>query len=403
MSKLVNYRARLRAGVALPLAAVAALAAGGLSTALAKGVSYEVLYNFAGSPNDGALPDANLMKDKTGNLYGTTVRGGSANYGTVFEVTTGGTETVLYSFQYGSDGYYPDPGTPIEDGAGNLYGTCQDGGAYGHGTVFKLAPNGTETALYSFGSFGTDGVTPFAGLIADAKGNLYSTTENGGADGWGTVFELAPDGTETVLYSFAGYPSDGAYPYSSPIRIGGNLYGVTTGGGAGNSGTVFELVKGKKGAWTEKVLYSFTGGADGAGPTSDLIHDSAGSLYGTATSGGANGYGDVFKLAPDDTFTVLYSFQGGSDGENPSSAPRLAKNGNLYGTTYYGGANGGYGTVYELAPDGTETVLHAFAGPPNDGAFPNGAGHLTDIGGYLYGTTFSGGANSVGTVFRIKP
>ncbi|HEX4079839.1 MAG TPA: choice-of-anchor tandem repeat GloVer-containing protein [Rhizomicrobium sp.] len=403
MSKLANYRARRRAGMVLPLAAVAALAAGGLSTALAKGASYEVLYNFAG---DGEIPYDNLKRSNSGHLYGTTLEGGGTGCGgngcgTVFKITKSGAETVLYSFEGSGNCGFPGRGTLINDSAGNLYGMTILGGAGCEGSVFELAPDGTETVLHSFGGGLGDGAYPEAGLTADSKGNLYGTTQEAGAHDVGTVFEVALDGTETLLHSFAGPPNDGAYPRADLLTIGGNIYSTTYQGGANNDGTVFELVKGKKGAWTEKVLHSFAG-ADGMGPWADLTKDSAGNVYGTAIGGGANGYGDVFKLAPDGTFTVLYSFQGSGDGEYPYSAVLMAKNGDLYGTT--GGTQQApyFGTVFQLAPDGTETVLHAFAGSPNDGSCALGAGPLTEIGGYLYGTTYEGGSSNLGIAFRIK-
>ena len=385
---------------ALTLAMSAGLIVGAAPAALAKGASYEVLYSFAGQPNDGADPRANLIEDSAGNLYGTTFYGGTANDGTVFELAQNGAETVLYSFASLADGTNPGGGRLLRDSAGNLYGTTFNGGtAAGEGgTVFKLAPDGTKTTLYSFcPSDCADGYEPETGLIADRKGDLYGTTVFGGTSGWGTVFEVEPDGTETVLHSFTG--TDGADPQSDLIRIGGNLYGTTYQGGTDDNGTVFELVKGKKGAWTINVLHSFTGGTDGGNPAGDLTADSAGNVYGTAEIGGTHGSGNVFKLAPDGTETVLYSFTGGSDGGFPTSS-LLMKKGNLYGTTG-GGGTSGLGTVFELASDGTETVLHSFAGG-SDGEFPGSASPLVESKGYLYGTTASGGAGGSGTAFKVK-
>ena len=235
---------------------VALILANSQSTSAA--TSETVLYSFAGSPSDGANPLAGLIADRAGNLYGTTGFGGSSDFGVVFKLAPNGTETVLHFFAGGpSDGRTPFfSGGLIVDPAGNLYGTTFGGGASDFGVVFMLAPNGTETMLHSFAGSPTDGASPQAGLIIDGAGNLYGTTANGGASDFGVVFKLAPNGTETVLHSFAGGPSDGA------------------------------------------------------GPVAGLIADSAGNLYGTTSGGGASGFGVVFKLAPDGTYTVLHTFAG---------------------------------------------------------------------------------------------
>ena len=186
---------------------------------------------------------AGLLQDASGNLYGTTFAGGTNGYGTVFKVTPAGVETVLYSFSGGTDGQYPQAGL-IQDASGNLYGTTYGidlyGGTNSNGTVFKVTPSGVGTVLYSFGT-GTDGNYPYAGLIQDASGNLYGTTTGGGANNKGTVFKVTPAGVETVLHSF-GTGTDGRYPYAGLIQdTSGNLYGTTHGGGTNNIGTVFKI------------------------------------------------------------------------------------------------------------------------------------------------------------------
>ncbi|MGH6887704.1 MAG: choice-of-anchor tandem repeat GloVer-containing protein [Rhizomicrobium sp.] len=415
MSKLANHRARLLAGAMLPLAAAAALAAGSASPALANGHSFEVVYSFAGG-NDGVEPFSNLIKDQAGNLYGTTQIGGrdcsGLGCGTIFEIAPDGTETVLYAFSdRRKDGNFPDGGL-LEDSAGNFYGTTVGGGTHGLGTVFRLAPDGTNTTLHSFNL--KAGYWPRASLIADGEGNLYGTTSLGGdtqgcnsGSGCGVLFELAPDGTETVLHKFTG-GSDGALPLSGLLRIAGNFYGTTQYGGGGactgttsGCGIVFELAKGKGHSWTEKVLYAFQGGTDGFNPIGTLIADSAGNLYGTTAQGGnsgcVDGCGTVFKLAPDGTETVLYAFPGGDGGAAPVAGVIVDK-GNLYGTTEEGGASND-GTVFSLAPDGTLTTLHSFAG--SDGEYP-GRGALLEVGPYLYGTTVDGGSAGDGVVFRVR-
>ncbi len=381
------------------LCAVLALAAGGSALAAP---SETVLHSFSG--NDGAQPIAGLIADGNGNLYGTAAKGGATGNGVVFKLAPGGTYTVLYSFTGGSDGRYPQSGL-IADSSGNLYGTTQFGGATGKGAVFKVTPGGTETVLYSFCRLPgcTDGAYPQAGLVADSSGNLYGTTPFGGAANDGVVFKLSSGGTETVLYSFLG-GGDGAFPGSSLIADGsGNLYGTTAAGGASNNGVIFKLTPGG----FETVLHSFKG-SDGAGPFASPIADGSGNLYGTTAAGGApgcggSGCGVVFKLAPDGTYAVLYSFTGGSDGANPAFGLIADGGGNLYGTTPSGGAPGcgtsGCGVVFKLTPGGTETVLYTFTGL-GDGAFP--ASDLTaDSSGNLFGTTFAGGTSGDGTVFEL--
>ena len=317
---------------------------------------------------------------------------------------------TLHKFkQTGVGGYSPNGGL-IFDAAGNLFGTTEYGGAHGYGTVFELTPNGdgswTESVLHSFNY--SDGEVPFAGLIFDAAGNLYGTTAGGGAYDAGTVFQLTPNGdgswTESVLHSFNG--KDGRQPLSSLIfDAGGNLYGATYSGGAFGDGTVFQLTPNGDGSWTESVLHSFNGG-DGREPLSSLIFDAVGNLYGTTYTGGAYGWGTVFKLTPNGdgswTESVLHSFNH-RDGAFPYSSLTFDAAGNLYGTT----ASGGYfgvGTVFKLKPNGdgswTESRLHSFN--VTDGYAPV-AGLIFDAAGNLYGTTQYGGTYNYGVVFRLRP
>jgi uncharacterized repeat protein (TIGR03803 family) len=201
-----------------------------------------VLHSFAAGSGDGAFPQGGLIEGSDGNFYGTTVGGGAFSQGTVFMVTPGGAETVLYSFgRYAGDGAHPNAGL-IEASDGNFYSTATFGGASGNGAVFKVTPGGAESVLYSF-TGGSDGGFPLSGLITDARGNLYGTTSRGGASGKGTVFKITPGGAETVLHSFGGYAGDGTNPYLAALVADskGNLYGTTTAGGASNLGTVFEL------------------------------------------------------------------------------------------------------------------------------------------------------------------
>ena len=353
----------------------------------------KVIHTFGWT--DGAYPRGGLIHGPRGVMYGTTENGGSSWMGTIFEISPKGVETVLYNFTGGADGGLPPAGL-VHDKEWNLYGTTQIGGAYSSGTVFELTSTGTYQVLYSFQG-GTDGATPVGGLVLDPKGNLYGTTYVGGANSRGTVFEITPSGTETVLYSFTG-GADGGDPYTSLIRDAkGNLYGTALLGGAYGHGAVFEITK--KGV--EKTLYSFAGGTtDGQGPAATLLLDSTGNLYGTTIYGGSTGNGTVFELTPAGVETILYSFAGGNDGAYPYSNLVRDKQGNFYGTTYQGGAEGD-GTVYELTPGGTETVLYTFTGG-NDGGDPFD-GLLRTGNGTLYGTAYTGGASSDGVVFKLIP
>jgi uncharacterized repeat protein (TIGR03803 family) len=412
-----------------------------------------VLYTFTGLA-DGLLPEAGLIRDGEGNLYGTTVYGGddsgcsvfgNPGCGVVFKLDRSGAETVLYTFTGGAD--ETNPSGLIRDDDGNLYGVSGIFGAGPVGTVFKLAPPAqtgdawTHTVLYTFCSQPncTDGQVPFAGPIRDAAGNLYGTTYGGGEGcsgygGCGVVYKLDRKGNETVLYSFcpAGYGNctDGAYPEAGLTQdAAGNLYGTTSSGGA-NQGTVFKLAPPAQqgGVWTETVLYSFTGGTDGGQPQASVILDAAGNLYGTTLVGGDSscnavfgpGCGVVFKLAPPAqlsgawTETVLHAFTEGTDGGTPYAGVIQDAAGNLYGTTWFGGLAGPpcdsfCGVVFKLDTSGNETVLYSFTGTA-DGAEPL-AGVIEDAAGNLYGTASGGGNQGAfcqgeggcGVVFKLAP
>jgi uncharacterized repeat protein (TIGR03803 family) len=312
-----------------------------------------IVYSFAGPP-DGGNPAGNLVRDSAGNIFGATVWGGVSNSGTVFKVDATGQESILYSFLGGTtDGANPEGGV-IEDSAGNLYGTTAGGGSflgcanYGCGIVFKLDANGKQTMLYSFTgdtqNGGIDGANPWSTLLRDAAGNLYGTTTLGGTSGFGTVFKVDTAGNETLLHNFAG--AEGAYPYSGLIAdTAHNLYGTAYEGGTSHVGTVFKMDK--TGAVT--VLHSFAGGTDGGFPSSGVVRDTAGNLYGITTQGGPADLGTVFKVDTGGNETVLHSFTGGQQGMAPEAGLTLDKAGNVYGTTYYGGrANSGI--VFRVRP-----------------------------------------------------
>jgi uncharacterized repeat protein (TIGR03803 family) len=368
--------------------------------------TYKVQYSFQGNP-DGATPVAELLSDGAGNLYGTTEGGGEAGGGTIFKLSPDGTESILYSF--GAGGRSPVAGL-VADASGNLYGTTFSGGrkcGTGCGVVYKLAPDNTKTVLHSFiGKL--DGKFPRGRVVFDSAGNLYGTTSEGGSgcppnrDGCGTVFKIASDGAETILYAFKG-GSDGSTPSAALILDdAGNLYGTT-------NTTVFRLSQ----DGVETVLHSFGGGADGLEPAGSLVSDAEGNLFGVTEEGGgagcnSSGCGTVFKITPQGEESIVYAFHGGSDGSAPTSGLFRDANGNLYGTTLEGGgsgcqANAGCGTIFVVTPGSAEIVLHAFA-EKKDGRSPLAA-LVPWRHGYLVGTTSAGGTHrrALGTVFKVLP
>ena len=381
---------------------------------------FEVLYTFTGLA-DGAYPYSGLTLDSAGNLYGAAGEGGLVTgycyggCGTVFEVNTKtGKENTLFKFN-GANGAEPFVQNLWRDQSGNLYGTtifggnlgCGGEGYNGCGTAFKLAPDGKETVLYEFAD-GADGGFPYSGLVVDATGNLYGTTSSGGVASCsigsgqcGAVFKLSGHGTERALYSFTG-GTNGAIPLTGLVLdISGNAYGTTQGGGdtSCECGVVFRVDK----AGRETVLHAFAGGPDGAIPSSGLIRDANGNLYGTTRSGGAYSYGTVFEVEQSGAETVLYSFTDGADGAAPAGNLVFDAEGNLYGTATGGGSDNA-GTVFKLDKSGNETVLHAFTGLA-DGAYPE-SGLVVDSDGILYGTAPFGGnpnGSDFGTVFLVKP
>jgi uncharacterized repeat protein (TIGR03803 family) len=393
--------------------------------------TFTSLDSFNGA--NGNQPYASLVQTTNGDLYGTTFLGGAnGNYGTVFKMPPSGTLTTIYSFcsQSGcTDGYQPVGGL-IQAANGNLYGTTEYGGANSPedcpsgacGTVFEVTPSGTLTTLYSFCSQPgcTDGATPVAGLIQATNGNLYGTTEFGGANGVGTVFQITPNGTLRTIYSFCSQSgcTDGYQPTAGLVQAtNGDFYGTTQFGGAYGlyDGTVFKITPGG----TLTTLHSFCSQpacADGYEPFfGSLIQGSNGDLYGTTHFDGTGTYGTVFKMTPSGTLTTIHSFcsqPGCTDGAQPYGGLAQATDGNFYGTTYYGGSNpncsatgAGCGTLFKMTPSGTLTTLHSF--DYSDGSQPIGA-LVQDTNGLLYGSTELGGALnctpanlSCGTVFSL--
>lgn len=381
-----------------------------------------ILHTFEGvkGQKDGKYPLGSLIWGPGGTLYGTTqAGGGAANAGTVFQVSPSGQESVLYSFRAAPDGKTPQA-APLLGPNGTLYGTTNEGGSAGYGTVFKLVEvNGAyqETVLYSFQG-GNDGANPSSSLVMDEAGNLYGTTTYGGGTvgqfglGCGTVFKIDPTGHETILYAFGALP-DGENPYSGLIEgSAGNLYGTTTVGGTYNWGTVFML----NASGQETILHNFAGPPDGASPYAGLFRDAAGNLFGTTTGGGDKatgcfgyGCGTVFEITSAGEEIVLYSFFNWRDEGNPYGGVVEDNAGNLYGTTQSGTDStvacsiyGKCGTVFELFPNGTLISLYRFTNS-GDGALPEDS-LILDASGNLYGTTRGDErVGSYGNVFELTP
>jgi uncharacterized repeat protein (TIGR03803 family) len=370
--------------------------------------TYTTLHSFDGT--DGNQPQAGLVQATNGDLYGTTCGSGcfgASGPGTIFKITPSGTLTTLYSFcaQSGcTDGANPGAGL-VQAANGDFYGTTIGGGANndadacfdylaaGCGTIFKITPNGMLTTLYSFcaQSGCTDGANPLAGLVQAANGDFYGTTSSGGANcvpyGCGTVFKITPNGTLTTLYSFCAQSgcTDGANPWAGLVQAAnGDLYGTTWAGGTdpfggGYGGTVFKITP----SGTLTTLYNFcsqSGCTDGEYIISGLVQATNGDFYGTASQGGADGNGTVFKITLSGTLTTLYSFcsqSGCTDGALPAAGLIQATNGDLYGTTEGGGVNYqgppyGSGTIFKITPSGTLTTLYNFCSQSGcvDGAGP---------------------------------
>lgn len=372
--------------------------------------SIQSLHVFTGRP-DGSIPYAALTS-VYGVLYGTTAFGGitgtgcgSIGCGVIF-AEANGVESVVYRFQGGSDGFDPTGDLIFEndDFYGTTYGGGNGGCNTGCGTIFAFGQHrqGQKDWTYSFQG-GTDGAYPEAGLVY-VNGTLYGTTvEGGGTCGCGTIFAATHNGLEKVIWRFGGSPS-GAYPYAHLINVNGVFYGTTEGGGRHGRGTVFAVTT--NGSLTLlRVLHSFAGGTDGAYPYAGLLYMN-GTLYGTTSLQGAHGYGTIFALElSSGTERVIYSFAGGADGANPF-ADLIDVNGTLYGTTRFGGGGpcsgmgSGCGTVYSVTPSGTEKVIYAFQGG-DDGE--DSVAHLLYINPKLFGTTLAGGAAlHDGNIFSLK-
>ena len=397
---------------------VAAAAVFVLSLATATAATTEVI--FSCEEDEGEYADTDLETDNAGNIYGTTVLGGEFGGGTVFQLTrtpNGWVHSVLYSFTGGADGGEPYKGVTF-DREGNLYGTAVTGGSGncegGCGVAYKLTKSGgtwTQTIIHAF-TGGNDGSGPGARLTVDQSGNVYGMAPTGGAYGLGTIYKINQgangDWIFKVIHAFTGGADGGSGSAGRMILRNGRLYGAATTGGTYGSGTVFEITP--RGArWDFRTIYSFRGQPDGSFPYGALLFNSSGPIYGTTYYGGANNIGAVYELSPRTTGewneNVIYSFQGGSDGNSPISNLVFggSSNVNLYGTTSEGGL--GRGTIFKLSPIGggqwTETVVHLFKGPP-DGAFAYN-GLVVDRLRNYYGATVHGGDDDDGCVYKFTP
>lgn len=400
-------------------AALSIFAAATILSGISHAAGYKRVYNF-GAGSDGSRVSSSMTFDSAGNAYGTTATGGDFDLGTVFMITPTGEEQVLWSFTGGDDGSYPYGGV-ILDAQGNLYGTAGSGGTGGFcsgngcGVVFELMPvsgSWDEVTLYNFTGH-DDGYSPGSPLIFDNAGNLYGTTPDGGAHGYGVVFELSPtqSGWELkVIHAFTGKKEGGVGSLGSLLfDAAGSLYGTTEVGGPWAGGSVYELSPTSHGPWKISVLYDFKGTPDAAAPYGGLISDSVGNLYGTTYFGGQYGYGTVFQLSHGLNGAwqenVLHNFQDGTDGGYPTATLLFDGVSTLYGTTQDGGRPScDCGTVFSLRfsrGQWQEKLLHVF-GKGHDGSYPN-YGLAFDPSGHLWGTTPAGGTAGQGTIFQLTP
>ncbi len=394
-----------------------------LATSAWAAPKFRIIYTFAGG-TDGNGPTGMMTFDNAGSIYGVTSVGGTIGgcfgfgCGTVFQLNLKGghwSKNILYNLSNVGNSFVGPSGPLVLDNSGNVYGTGQSGGDFGSGEVFQVTNTGSGwvgSVLHSFAGGTGDGLYPNPGLVRDAAGNFYGTTQQGGKGNAGTVFKFSPNGdgswTESLIFDFSNGPGITGPTGPLVIDVSGNLYGATSNGGSYNAGAVYKLSL-SNGIWVETTLYNFTpqGSINGGGPTpSGLVLDSAGRLYGTTMFGGTFGVGSIFKLTPTVGFwnySLLHSFTGSSDGGEPYGGLAIDPSGNLYGTTGLGGTFQ-YGTVYKLAPASkgrwNELVLHAFANS-TDGSNPLGV--ILDKLGNLYGAALGGGANKAGVAYEITP
>jgi uncharacterized repeat protein (TIGR03803 family) len=385
--------------------------------------TFDLLASLTGV--SGAYPGAdppqngNLIQASDGDFYGVTYASGflsprgTSGYGSAFKITASGAFTLLHTFAGGtSDGWNPE-GSLVEGSDGNFYGVTSKLGS-NEGTVYRMTPSGQITVLHIFTGTASDGEDPLASLIQGSDGSFYGTTEYGGTSGYGTVYKITPSGSFTLLYSFpsitdsgGNFSSEGSLPSGSLVEgSDGNFYGMTGFGGANGWGTVYQLTP--SGGFT--LLHSFARVAgDGMYGFGSLVQGSDGNFYGMTGEGGSDPgeQGTVFKITPSGNFTLLHSFSGGTgDGSGPYGSLIEGSDGNFYGMTEYGGPNTdgydtGFGTVFQMTPSGTITLLHGFSnGITTDGQEPLG-NLVQGNDGNFYGMTSRGGASADGTIFKL--
>jgi uncharacterized repeat protein (TIGR03803 family) len=365
------------------------------------------LYQFRGTAfDDGSQPIwMHLIQATDGNFYGTTEFGGTSNAGCVFRITPSGSVSNLYSFKgyTVNDGAFPEAGL-VQGSDGNFYGTTYEGGTNAYGTVFRITPGGVLTNLHIFQNSAThDGRWPFSPLIQGADGLFYGTTSAGGNPGYGAVFQMDMSGNLTVIYSFTN-GVDGSSPYAGLFQgSDGYFYGTTQSGGTngveyGGFGTVYKITAG--GVLT--VLHDFGATADdGQNPIGGIIQGYVGDYFGTTFNGGANSGGTVFRITSSGTLTLLYSFGAFAyDGLYPRAGLLQGSDSYLYGTTYEGGTNGNAGTLFKIGPSGGLIYAHDFDGFIGDGVYP-AAAPTEGYDGNYYGTTYQGGTNGLGIVYKL--
>lgn len=394
-------------------------------SAFSEGQTFQVLHSFKGGPSDGSYPSTPLLLTPQGAIIGATSGGGAdvmecnaIGCGTLFELTKGyghWKQSILYNFS-STSGNFPAPTGPLTmDVAGNIYGTQETDGdlSCNCGAVYQLAfGNGvwTQNVLHNFLGGTTDGALPSSGLVQDAAGNFYGTTESGGVSGsQGTVFQLKnnSDGTfdYSVIYRFGAVLYDGEEPFG-PLTIDslGNLYGTTVGGGNYGFGTVFRLAPSGD-TWMESILFNFTLDYGSSPFPVGVVFDAAGNLYGTTQYGGAYAVGTIYKLTPSVGYwnrTILRTFTGGSDGAVPTGSLSIDSSGTLYGACNAGGTFG-HGNVYKITRANgkwRETPLHQFKGTDGSSPYP---GVVLDAQGNIYGVTGIDGIYGYGVAFEITP
>jgi uncharacterized repeat protein (TIGR03803 family) len=410
---LLSYLARARRSV-IAVACVCTLAPALNAQALTWGLTNLYIFQGGISGPDGGTPTGGLILGHDGNYYGTTWYGGTGQ-GTLFKVTPGGAESIVHAFSGSQDGALPSK--PIQGTDGNFYGTAYwGGGPDGYGIIYKVTSSGDETILQSFSNIDGGPANPGAGLTLGADGNFYGTSTGGGAGGQGTFFRMTPAGALTVLYSFGG--AAGATPAAELIQTSdGEFFGTARAGGQSGNGTVFKINREGK----IVLLHSFEGGADGAYPTSPLLHGHDGAFYGVTQSGGSgecapaglpSGCGTVFRVTAAGEESVVYTFKGyPTDGSSPEGGLVQAKDGLLYGTTDAGGysdagnCSSGCGTIFSMTTTGTEQLIYSCGAPPEPWYYECWVPSYTlllSTDGTLTGTSQNAG-NGWGNLFVLAP